>query len=317
MPMDSEVFAQFQRGSGGEMGTAERPGKMHSLNSSSALAYNFFAPWRGKIDLQPFADAMNRRLDAPIEFERQFPHGLKDEHGRDATPPNLDVAIGGEQPLAIECKFMAPYYGFARSKNFLKPAYFEGNLRRWADEGLTKCQDMAEALGQGLQFRCLDAAQLLKHLLGIAHATKRAPRLLCLWFDNGSTQACDHGAELEKFAGLLDDAVKFSALTYQAASCRVTACWKPPSMVSTLGGARGGDREEPPYSIAMSSVRLVRTLRSRRLEQPPYPVRIPCRRRPQPRSPMRSSRLACSASDGAARTISRLPRNATVWRMAS
>jgi RNA-directed DNA polymerase len=32
-------------------------------------------------------------------------------------------------------------------------------------------------------------------------------------------------------------------------SCRVTACWKPPGTVSTLGGMRGGDREESPHSI--------------------------------------------------------------------
>jgi hypothetical protein len=27
-------------------------------------------------------------------------------------------------------------------------------------------------------------------------------------------------------------------------------CWKPPSALSTLGGVRGGNREESPYSIA-------------------------------------------------------------------
>ena len=29
--------------------------------------------------------------------------------------------------------------------------------------------------------------------------------------------------------------------------------WKPPSTMSTLSGARGGDREESPYSIPVVS----------------------------------------------------------------
>jgi hypothetical protein len=36
-------------------------------------------------------------------------------------------------------------------------------------------------------------------------------------------------------------------------SRRATTCWKPPSTMSTLGGVRGGNREESPYSIDPAS----------------------------------------------------------------
>jgi hypothetical protein len=200
MPMDEVVRAQFQGGAGGEMGSKAVPGKMYSLRSSSALA-----------------TALGQRIDEPpLTFERSFPHGLAPYKGRHQIPPNLDVAIGELLPLAIECKFTEPYET-EKSGDFLKDAYFDGGLKRWTAEGLPECQRMAEALGKDLRFRRLDAAQLLKHLLGIAYSTKATPRLLCLWFDDGSDQAREHCAELEQFAGSLDKAVEFATLSYQEA----------------------------------------------------------------------------------------------------
>jgi Reverse transcriptase (RNA-dependent DNA polymerase)/Group II intron, maturase-specific domain len=37
-------------------------------------------------------------------------------------------------------------------------------------------------------------------------------------------------------------------------SHRAASCWKPPRTMSTLGGVRGGDREESPYSICVTSM---------------------------------------------------------------
>lgn len=216
MPMDDEVRVQFLGGAGGELGTAAMPGKMWSLCSSSALAYNFFAPWRG-LDLQPLSKALGVQISgSAISFERPFPHGLPPKNGRAPIPPNLDVVLGDEVPLAIECKFTEPY-GSDKSSDSLKDAYFDGGLKRWAAEGLPRCQQLAEILGKDLQFRRLDAAQLLKHLLGIAHFTKAAPRLLCLWFDDGSNIAHEHRRELTRFAPMLDESIKFTSLTYQEA----------------------------------------------------------------------------------------------------
>lgn len=216
MPMDDDVRRQFQGGAGGELGTEQLPGKMWSLRSSSALAYNFLAPWRGQ-DLQRLAAAFGRRIDGPpITFERPFPHGLPPQQGRQAIPPNLDLAIGDQLPLAIECKFTEPY-GADKAGDCLKAAYFDGGQKRWSDVGLPECQRLAENLGKELSYRRLDAAQLLKHLLGLAYSTQAAPRLLCLWFDDGSALAQEHRRELDQFAALLDHSIEFSAITYQEA----------------------------------------------------------------------------------------------------
>jgi hypothetical protein len=216
IPMDSDVRAQFDGGSGGETGSTKRPGKMHSLRSSSALAYNFFAPWRGS-DLAPLAAALRQRIDEPpISFERQFPHGLLKANRAPSTPPNIDVAIGGLRPLAIESKFTEPYDGQKATKP-LDPKYFAGERRRWEEVGLPRCQAIAQSIGTQLHFQRLDVAQLLKHLLGLAYTTKATPRLLCLWFDSGCEVAQIHREELRKFSELLDDSVEFAALTYQEA----------------------------------------------------------------------------------------------------
>jgi hypothetical protein len=136
--------------------------------------------------------------------------------GRRSTPPNLDVAIGGLSPLAIESKFTEPYGGQKVIKP-LDPKYFDGGRRRWEEVGLPRCQVMAQGIGTQLHFQRLDAAQLLKHLLGLAYTTRASPRLLCLWFDTGCEVARIHREELERFAAELDDLVEFAALTYQEA----------------------------------------------------------------------------------------------------
>lgn len=210
MPMSDEIRSQFSGGSGGELGTLERPGKMSSLRSSSALAYNFFAPWAGG-DLRPLASALGERVaDATLRFERKFPHGLS------STPPNIDVTLDNDQaqPLAIECKFTEPF-GAAKVCTPVQAKYFVGNRYRWLEAGLPKCQALAESIGKSAHFQRLGVGQLLKHLLGIALTTEKPPRLLCLWFDTACEESREHRLEINRFAQCLDDAIDFRALTYQ------------------------------------------------------------------------------------------------------
>ena len=210
--MSSEVYAQFSAGSGGELGTANRSGKMSSLRSSSALAYNFFAPWLGH-DLRPLAAALGHQVnDRTMRFERKFPHGLS------SMPPNMDVTLDNEQanPLGIECKFTEPY-GPKKSHPPLDQKYFAGDRKRWSEQGLTQCQKLAEEIGKNIEFKHLGIGQLLKHLLGLAWTTKHPPRLLCLWFDSGCEEAREHRAELDRFSAYLGGEVVFGAMTYQEA----------------------------------------------------------------------------------------------------
>lgn len=62
--------------------------------------------------------------------------------------------------------------------------------------------------------RYLDAPQLLKHMLGLAHAGIR--HLIYLWYDIGLADAVEHRREVEAFAAAVaGDSVSFSAATYQ------------------------------------------------------------------------------------------------------
>lgn len=213
MPMEQAVRDAFKAGGGSELGTDETPGKMQSLRSSSALAYNVFAPWRNASDLSPLATALGVSLaDATISFERKFPHGLPSE------PPNLDVVLDGMQPrpLAIESKFTEPYGARTQGeKGPIAKKYFAGGRKRWTEVGLPRCQDIAESCGPNSEFVRLDVAQLLKHLLGLAYTTKATPRLICLWYDAGSDEADDHRRELATFGKEVEGEAEFRALSYQ------------------------------------------------------------------------------------------------------
>lgn len=222
IPMCAEVIAQFSKGSGGELGKDDRSGKMMSLRSSSALAYNVFAPWRDH-DITPLASAIGVSLiDGSIEFERQFRHGLP------GTPPNLDVVLDGTQqrPLGIESKFTEPY-GPKPDHPPIDDKYFAWKRERWAELGLPRCQTLARAIGRSVAFRRLGAGQLLKHILGLAYATRQSPRLLCLWYDSGCTEAAEFCSELDVFRDSIDESIAFSAATYQQSFERLRQAPEP------------------------------------------------------------------------------------------
>ena len=216
-PMTPDVRDQFKNGSGNELGTCDRPGKMYSLRSSSALAYNFFAPWIGH-DLRPLAAALGHQVnDRTLQFERKFPHGLPAGlRGLPPTPPNIDVTLdnGQPRPLAVECKFAEPF-GSRKAHPPLQQKYFDGGRVRWAELGLPQCQILAESIGRTVEFRRLSAGQLLKHILGLAWTTKQPPRLVCLWFDTECDEAREHSAELKQFSSSVDDAIEFGSMSYQ------------------------------------------------------------------------------------------------------
>lgn len=211
-PMSEDIQRQFADGSGGELGTELRPGKMASLRSSSALAYNFFAPWVGR-NAQPLGSVLGHRLsDHTIAFEQKFRHGLW------SMPPNIDVVLDSLQPrpLAIECKFTEPY-GTKPLHKTIDDKYFAGHHGRWLEVGLPKCQELAQSLGRTVHFRRLGVGQLLKHFLGLSRTTKLSPRLVYLWFDSRCDEAQEHREELERFRGHLDFPIEFSAISYQDA----------------------------------------------------------------------------------------------------
>lgn len=210
-PLSEETRRDFESGGGGEPGRPGRRGKMRALHSSSALACNFFDYWRGR-DLEPLARALGSPARPEgLRFEAGFPTGLR------GNSPNLDVVFHSADGtvLAVESKF-TEWLGRSKAKNRLREGYFPRGRELWGERGLPGCQALAEEIRKGaVPFSMLHAAQLLRHMLGLA-AAGSAWKFLCLWYAPQGSEADRYGAELELFARAIGpDAERFGALTYQ------------------------------------------------------------------------------------------------------
>lgn len=213
----------FKAGSGNELtDVGDRPAKMRALHSSSALVVNFFDRW---ID-QP--DVVLAALDLPtggvsMRFEAQFPTGL---HG---TPPNLDAAIKWADStwLGIESKFTEWLTPKPVKKEVFKGKYFPESRALWGSRGHSRCEDLAAQIrDREVEYRYLDAPQLLKHALGLG-CTGSKFELLYLYFDAPGVESVVHRAEIEDFAGRIAGDFSFHVRTYQDVFRRLTALAKP------------------------------------------------------------------------------------------
>lgn len=212
-PLSESAQQDFAHGSGAELvDTPTRPAKMRALHSSSALAVNVFDHWQER-DTGPLLRALgiDGRLVA-LRFEAQYPTGLG------GTPPNLDVALTltDDRVVAIESKFSEWLTPKPRSRKPFSRSYFPPGEGVWARRGLPRCQALAVALDAGADhYQLLDAAQLLKHALGLATHLAAGFELLYLYFDQPGQESDWHRAEVVDFAGRVDPALQFHALSYQ------------------------------------------------------------------------------------------------------
>lgn len=212
-PLSSDALLAFTRGSGSELlPSAIRPAKMAALHSSSALAVNAFDYWSGK-PLKAIAYALGIDQEpAKFRFEAQFPTGLG------GTPPNLDLAFSypDGQILGVESKFSEWLTPKPPHKENFKAKYFPEGKLLWSQVGLPNAQRLAESMQMNeLEFRHLDAAQLLKHMLGLATAGPGRVSLYYIYYDCPGTESSIHHAEIEKFSGLIGRDMTFHSSTYQ------------------------------------------------------------------------------------------------------
>jgi len=208
----------FKNGDGAELGKEGVRGKIQALHSSSALACNWFDYWRHR-DLGPLSRALGMAVPfSMLALEQKFPTGLG------GIGPNLDVLLTCDDGtrFAIESKFAEPY-SQSKAKTFLKSKYLPEDRSLWTERGLPGCQAVAEALATGKHgFEILDVAQLLKHMLALAHRFGDRWSLCCLWFEVPGSVADRHGQELADFCVQTGtDAAHFSALTYQELFARM------------------------------------------------------------------------------------------------
>jgi hypothetical protein len=209
-PLGAATRADFAAGSGDELGSTEKKGKMCALHSSSALACNVFDYWRTR-DLSAVSRALDLGVTAKtMRFEAKFPTGL------DGVPPNLDLAFdAGGVTVGVECKFTEPF-GSSKPSQPFRAKYFPPERKLWGEAGLPACQQFAEGLQKGApQFRHLNGAQLLKHLLALSRLGAGRFRLIYLWYAWAGPESDAHASEIVAFAAAIDKGIQFRALTFQ------------------------------------------------------------------------------------------------------
>lgn len=194
--------ADLSQGSGDELAT-----KFRAAHSSSALAVNAFAPFRRR--LPDLAVGPHRGFTA-MAFERKCPSGLG------GTPPNLDLVLESpDHVLAIESKCLE--YLTPKAAGF-SPAYFDRIVDGRRDSACFR--EMVRLRDAPTTYRCLDAAQLIKHAFGLARSyPDRAVTLLYLWWEPlnpDADHAFDrHRAEVAAFADRVAGSVPaFEGMSY-------------------------------------------------------------------------------------------------------
>ena len=218
-PLNSQTRNELLTGDGSELAVASnRPCKIQALHSSSALGINFFDYWRNLGDISILVSVCgltrpNNQIYGSVKFEEKFPIDNRFRYS-----PNIDVVLYPDKvktvrAYAVECKFTEPYsvrghYGFAKK-------YFD-NSAIWQD--LSNIQTLSKNIFSGdTKFMHLNAAQLIKHILGLnRNLGHGAYRLLYLWYDTFGEVSHRHHQEVEKFAEVVrKDGVKFHSITCQ------------------------------------------------------------------------------------------------------
>lgn len=268
--LNEEVRKQFEKGSGNELNDEIWPAKMEALFSSSALCVNVFQYFAigNKNNVLDFLKACklisnnyqgdvipvdfeyeNKNIQVPIRFEEKFETGIP--YG----VPNLDAVIrtksktGKKQLFAFESKFTEPYSSSHRG-NFLKEKYCSES-KIWSYNGcdiykalnidnkenicrLIK-KDGKEEWEEGryiFDYKYLDGAQLVKHILGATNSLKNNIEeknteitLVYLWYDAFGTEGAMHREEIEDFRKTIEDAtsqkIKVRHATYQEIICNL------------------------------------------------------------------------------------------------
>ncbi|MCW2985501.1 MAG: hypothetical protein JWR63_3071 [Conexibacter sp.] len=184
--------------------TSTRPPKFHAAHSSACLAANAFGPFLTAGESVPFG---GQDFAGKVHLEEKCPTGLK------GTPPTLDVLVDGLQVLAIESKCTETFATHEASFSSAYEALLEPSHRSWREEYDRLVEDPR-------RYRYLDAAQLIKHYLGLRTRPGRKPTTLAYVYwtpsDADDVPSCAiHASEVAEFSSRVKDPViRFVAVAY-------------------------------------------------------------------------------------------------------
>lgn len=215
-PLSPDSRADFAAGDGGELGKAGPiPGKMQAVHSSSALSCNLFHYWQriGRPDIVAKACGLPDRNVQSLAFEQHLPIDPKFRF-----TPNLDALFayskGAVRRIGVECKFCEAFS--TRALLGLKEKYLETGLDDlWS--GMPHVQALARELSPAnKRYDHLDAAQLVKHVLGLRRCSDSACRLLYLYYDMPGSAGAKHAEEIADFIEVTrQDGIVVTSATYQ------------------------------------------------------------------------------------------------------
>ena len=204
------------------------PAKFCAAYSSSALAVNTFGPL--KHAPTELCVAGLGGFTRSLTFEKKCPNGLKEDNGRPSRPPHLDVLLEEDNRiLAIESKFIEPISSKNQKFSPKYEAPFRGSSEHSpdAEPGWARLYEAVLAMKKlskdKQRFQRLDAAQLIKHYLGL-HVTYRGKPVTLVYLFWEPTNASElepyhrHSAEVCDFTEALKPAVshvRFKALSYR------------------------------------------------------------------------------------------------------
>ena len=201
-----DFWSDLDAGAGSELTDSSRgPAKFCAAFSSSALAVNVFGPFRNRPNA---LDVIGYRGLDEACFEKTVPTGLS------GTPPHLDFYASGHSiVLCIESKFLEPLW--PKTAKFAES--YEGAIESLAESSWANVY-----IGLKIdprQFRFLDAAQLVKHYLGMRYSLtgngKKLVLLYAYWEPKNAENLVEFRQHREEVA-VLSQAVKNSAVRFVA-----------------------------------------------------------------------------------------------------
>lgn len=179
------IISDLSAGAGSEL-----DGKLRAAHSSAALAVNTFGPWRNAPSSLQVGGVGGF---GGLKFEATCPTGLR------GIPPHLDLIAESEVPVAIESKcteWMEPKTAkFSTSYDRLKSSH--GNSV-WFEQ-------IRQLRIQPNQYLFLDAAQLVKHALGLIsmYGSQNVNLIYLFWEPSNAevwAECRSHRSEAEVFA---------------------------------------------------------------------------------------------------------------------
>jgi hypothetical protein len=207
-PNWNRIKNQLSQGSGGSLND------LHRIYSSAALCVNNFAPFEDDPNLTKVFEYSGL---TSASFEKKISTGLK------GTPPNLDVFLESQDVIiGIESKYLETLeISKEHTNKNLEKSYLNRKELSYLPDSFNELIEHYVKIDKEMY---LDAAQLIKHSIGLINEAQNSQRKAVLfyiyWRPRNHEDFCNyavHSEELEEFAiqmSKLNNSIEFQHMPY-------------------------------------------------------------------------------------------------------